>query len=98
MHEFPCFYGNDAHAPTVVPRPFFLAPAKTDAYIIRFSRACARKNLDNNRTCTCAEGGRDTEGEGGGRQWGRFGEREGGGGGGGNMAYKCVLLVRAEGE
>ena len=29
MHEFPCFYGNDAHAPTVVPRPFFLAPAKT---------------------------------------------------------------------
>ena len=28
MHEFPCFYGNDAHAPTVVPRPFFLAPQK----------------------------------------------------------------------
>ena len=28
MHEFPCFYGNDAHAPTVVPRPFFPSPAK----------------------------------------------------------------------
>ena len=29
VHEFPCFYGNDAHAQTVVSRPFFLAPAKT---------------------------------------------------------------------
>ena len=29
MYKRPSFYGNDAHAPTVVPRPFFLAPAKT---------------------------------------------------------------------
>ena len=40
MHEFPCFYGNDAHAPTVVSRPFFLAPAKT-AWERGYSSACA---------------------------------------------------------
>ena len=27
--RIPMFLWNDAHAPTVVPRPFFLAPAKT---------------------------------------------------------------------
>ena len=26
IHEFPGFYGNDVHAPTVVPRPFLLLP------------------------------------------------------------------------
>ena len=26
IHEFPGFYGNDVHAPTMVPRPFLLLP------------------------------------------------------------------------
>ena len=26
MHEFPGFYGNNAHAPTLVPRPFSPPP------------------------------------------------------------------------
>ena len=72
---------------------------RAGAVVRTLSRACARKTLDNNDVYVCTTTERDTEGEGGERQWGRFGERErgGGGGGGGAMAYKCVLLVRAEG-
>ena len=32
-------HGNDAHAPTVVPRPFFLAPAIASACVIDRARA-----------------------------------------------------------
>ena len=42
----PCFYGNDAHAPTVVPRPFLRGRGKTPQL------AHARRSHKNMHVCT----------------------------------------------
>ena len=54
--RIPMFY--DAHAPTVVPRPFFLAPAKTAWELergwLRYIRYCMRAALPRALRATLA--------------------------------------------